>query len=223
MCVTSSNVCRRVRLLRMRRHVPVPLTTVKGNCWAFHYQTPRYYGQTLQSTRSKTVVGGGRVEPDMQDKYEEATRSALQRACGPAGVIELARDGSLAPAGGGAEAMALKHTQDKPAEKATPRAGIVPEMPAPALLNLARVAVGTLLPHDPHCSVRTLQPHDCCCCLMCTPRAALQPASQTAGRSPRLPKAAAQHTQSRVRNAYAPFAFRFRSAAPVLPHEMYGA
>ena len=122
----------------MRRHVPVPLTTVKGNCWAFHYQTPRYYGQTLQSTRSKTVVGGGRVEPDMQDKYEEATRSALQRACGPAGVIELARDGSLAPAGGGAEAMTLKHTQDKPAEKATPRAGIVPEMPAPALLSLAR-------------------------------------------------------------------------------------
>ena len=116
--------------------------------------------------------------------------------------MPMARSYELGPL---TQAMALKHTQDKPVEKATRRAGVVPPMPAPALLSLARAAVHTLLPHDPHCSVRMLLPHDCCCCPMCTPQA-LQTASQTAGRSP--PKAAAaQHKQSRVRSAYAPFAF----------------
>ena len=99
------------------------------------------------------------------------------------------------------QAMALKHTQDKPVEKATRRAGVVPPMPAPALLSLARAAVRALLPHGPHCSVRTLLSHDCCCCPMRTPQV-LQPASQAAGRRPS--KAAAQHRQSRVRFAYAP-------------------
>ena len=119
------------------------------------------------------------------------------------------------------QAMALKHTQDKPVEKATRRAGVVPPMPAPALLSLARAAVHTLLPHDPHCSVRMLLPHDCCCCPMCTPQALQTGASQAAGRSPpRSPPkaAAAQPRQSRVRFAYAPFA---SCSVPPAPYEVY--
>ena len=182
-----------------------------------------------------------RPASEKDETSEEATQSATRRAGGPAGVIEpLARAETLIPAGDEAvavliqmiagaeavavqiqiraEAVAVKHTQDEPVEKVTRRAGaVVSATPAPALhmLCLARTAVCTLLPHDPHCSVRMLLPNDCCC-PMCTPRAlqtalptqsaVLRSGPQTAGRSP--PKAAAaQHKQSRVRSAYAPFAF----------------
>ena len=197
-----------------------------------------------------------RPASEKDETSEEATQSATRRAGGPAGVIEpLARAETLIPAGDEAvavliqmiagaeavavqiqiraEAVAVKHTQDEPVEKVTRRAGaVVSATPAPALhmLCLARTAVCTLLPQDPHCSVRMLLPNDCCCCPMCTPRAlqtafptqsaVLRSGPQTAGRSP--PKAAAQHRQSRVRSAYAPFAFRFRSVPPVLPHAVSG-
>ena len=250
----------------MLGHVPAPPITV-GNSSAFKNQRARYYQALLHPIqevrrRSKTLrlsatwaCSESRPTSKKDEKSAEATPSAMRRADfvrqlaieagGPAGVIEpLARDGSLTPAVGGAEAMALKHsTQDTPVEKATRRVGVVPAMqsfrvragahvvlamPAPALLSLAPAA---------HCSfgsVRTLLPHDDCSgCLLCKPRVqnlfctppqALQTASQTAGRKPPMPppKAVAQHRQSRVRFVYAPFAFRFRYVPPVLPHEMYG-
>ena len=188
-----------------------------------------------------------RPASEKDETSEEATQSATRRAGGPAGVIEpLARAETLIPAGDEAvavliqmiagaeavavqiqiraEAVAVKHTQDEPVEKVTRRAGaVVSATPAPALhmLCLARTAVCTLLPHDPHCSVRMLLPNDCCCCPMCTPQALQTGASQAAGRSPpRSPPkaAAAQPRQSRVRFAYAPFA---SCSVPPAPYEVY--
>ena len=116
----------------MLGHVPVPPITV-GNSHAFHYQRARYYQALLHPIqevrrRSKTLrlsatwaCSESRPTSKKDEKSAEATPSATRRADfvrqlaieagGPAGVIEpLARDGSLTPVVGGAEAMALKHT-----------------------------------------------------------------------------------------------------------------
>ena len=59
------------------------------------------------------------------------------------------------------QAMALKHTQDKPVEKATRRAGVVPPMPAPALLT--SVLHGR---RSTRCCLMTHTAQSVCCCLM---------------------------------------------------------
>ena len=84
--------------------------------------------------------------------------SCLMAVFGGECAMPMLRSHELGPL---TQAMALKHTQDKPVEKATRRAGVVPPMPAPALLT--SVLHGR---RSTRCCLMTHTAQSVCCCLM---------------------------------------------------------